>query len=118
MLGNYPSREKLKGRSLAKFGQTCASLGSIGLSGVHQTVFGAQTVQLAKQTTLGKSLGRHDYNSSDCLVCTGPSDVLSALLGNGRPHNLRRPRQPSNGHQVARSVRCATGLSGVPCEQW
>jgi hypothetical protein len=38
VLGNFLSRDILEQRSLAKFGQTCTSLGCTRLSGVHRAV--------------------------------------------------------------------------------
>jgi hypothetical protein len=49
--------------------QTCTSLQCTGLSGVHQTVFGAQAGTPDGQTALGKNSALRGYNSPDCPVC-------------------------------------------------
>jgi hypothetical protein len=102
---------------LAESSQTCAKLRCTGLSGVHQKVSGAQAGSLGKQTALGKNSTHHDYNSLDCLVCTGLSGEPAApTLTVGSAINDRCV-DFANGHQAApdclvchRTVRCATSV--------
>jgi hypothetical protein len=78
---------------------------------VHRTVRCApetQAGQAGEQSALRNSQRRHNYNSPDCPVCTGLSDVLAARLANGRPRDQRLPHQPSQP-----SLGC-TGLSSAP----
>jgi hypothetical protein len=56
----------------------------------------------------GSGWWRCSYKSSDCPACTSLSGALDARLTNGRPHNQRQPRQPSQ------QSSSRTRLSGVP----
>jgi hypothetical protein len=53
VLGNFSSQTILEKWCLAKISQTCDSLGSTGLSGVHRTVPGAQATQSANMPLSG-----------------------------------------------------------------
>jgi hypothetical protein len=72
---------------------------------VHRTVFGAQASQPGEHAA---SLWRCGYNSPDCPVCTGLSDVSVTRLANGRQLDQWMPRVSSQ-----RSPG-RTGLSGAP----
>ena len=108
MLGNSPSRDNLKKRSLAYFGQTWASLGSTGLPGVHRTVSCAQTVQLDEHATLRKGPRLVGYNSPNSPVRQVANALASA---NGRcaingSHVATASAGPTVGRHH-RIVRCA-----------
>jgi hypothetical protein len=80
--------------------QTCTSLGCTGLSGVHQTVSGAQASVLDELAALEKSWGSRDYNSSDCSVCQPHQRSTAQSAGVAwREPTLTR---------LHRTVRCAT----------
>jgi hypothetical protein len=46
---------------------------------------------------LGNSPATYDYNSPDCLVCTGLSGEPTVGRPNGRPRDLRGTRGRANG---------------------
>jgi hypothetical protein len=69
----------------------------------------AQAGALSELGTLWKNIGRRNYNSPDCPVCTRLFGVPAARLANGRPRDQRATRGSTNGQQWHRTVRCAVG---------
>jgi hypothetical protein len=84
---------------------------------VHRTVSGAQAGACDELAALGKSWGSHDYNSLDCLVCTGLSGEPAAPVPTVGSAISERRVARANGHKAApncpvchRTVRCAKGV--------
>jgi hypothetical protein len=121
VLGNFSSRANSEKKSLAKFGQIWASLGSTGLSGVHRTVSGARAGQPVSWPLLGKSPGALTNNhrtvrcAPDSVRCARPP-TASRRSTVGRTISAGDVSSATVGG-LHRTVQCATGLSGVPSDQ-
>jgi hypothetical protein len=75
---------------------------------------GARLARSVNRPLSGKRIGRRDYNSLDCPVCTGLPSVLAARLANGRPRDQRVTRGSPNGQNVAPDCPVCHDTSGWP----
>jgi hypothetical protein len=136
VLGNFSSRANSEKKSLAKFGQIWASLGSTGLSGVHRTVSGARAGQPVNWPLSRKSSGAQAKNhrtvrcAPDSVRCARPPTASrrstvgraisaghvssatvgglhrAATVGNGRLRHGRKHIGDCSVSGVLRTIRC------------
>ena len=118
MLGTLSKREKTDWRSFAKSSQTCNSLRCTRLSGVHWTMFDAQSSAPSEQVALKKNsmrpaiIHRTVWCAPDCPVsqpCPRQRSVARSVGDTWSSPMVGRSHQ---------TVQCATGLSGVPRGSW
>jgi hypothetical protein len=103
---------------LAKSSQTCTSLRYTGLSGVHQTVSGAQVGAPAnmplsvKTQRAAAKIHRTIRCAPDCTVSQSRPNQRSATRSTGDTWTSPTVERSH------RTIRCATGLSGVTRRSW
>ena len=92
---------------MKKFGQTCTSLGSTGLSGVHQIVSGAQAGACDELAALEKSWGSRDQTVRCATRLSGEPAALASTVGSESAGDVWPAPTVTRPH---RTVRCAKGV--------
>ena len=99
---------------MAKFSQSLLSLGAPDSVRWCTGQCPVRQAGLSEVAALGNSPATYDYNSPDCLVCTGLSGEPTVGRANGRLRDLRETRGRANGRlrYLRKEIRHRT-VSGV-----